>query len=175
MASAVCRTAIDRCWSASPLVALTGWPRVQSRIYRGFSCAWNLGRCPRAETNYLAVLPGRASGLVVLVLVSPRSLRAPRDVSRKRLFQQRPIRMDDDLPPRTLPNTCSGHGDVARVRQLAEHLGLGSAPGWVVSLFLRQPRTRRCCNVPCLCRRLASHTVCRIGDERKTIARMILA
>jgi hypothetical protein len=83
----------------------------------------------------LAVLPGRASGLVVLVLVSPRSLRAPRDVSRKRLFQQRPIRMDDDLPSRTLPNTCSGHGDVARVRQLAEHLGLGSAPGWVVSLF----------------------------------------
>jgi len=65
----------------------------------------------------LAVLPGRASGLVVLVLVSPRSLRAPRDVSRKRLFQQRPIRMDDDLPPRTLPNTCSGHGD----RKHADH------------------------------------------------------
>ena len=152
-----------------------GGPTVRAVDY-AIKCAQTCWcRNCRAEATYLAVLPGRASGLVVLVLVSPRSLRAPRDVSRKRLFQQRPIRMDDDLPPRTLPNTCSGHGDVARVRQLAEHLGLGSAPGWVVSLFLRQPRNRRCCNVPCLCRRLASHTVCRIGDERKTIARMILA
>ena len=87
-----------------------------ARVHRGFSYTGYIGRHPGSQANDLAVLPGSPGILAVLVSGGARTTRASLYDRGRRVFQQRPIRMDDDLSARTVSNTRAWHGNVLGFR-----------------------------------------------------------
>lgn len=69
----------------------------------------------RSQADHLALLPGRAGTLVMLLCVGQRQSRTTRYGRRKRLFLRRPIRVDDYLSARAISDACKRLGDIPRL------------------------------------------------------------
>jgi hypothetical protein len=84
------------------------------RLDRGLSRTGMAGGYLRSEVDDLVLLRGCADTIVVLLPVRPRHARTTCYGRGKRLFHQWPIRLDDDLSARAVPDACTRLGNIAR-------------------------------------------------------------
>src|ERR1700690_2529535 len=112
MDSAVCRTVSSQRRTPISVISFAGRTHLQRWVDRGLSGTGMAGGHLWSEADDMALLRGCADTLVVLLSARPRHARTTCHGRGKRLFHQWPIRLDDDLSPRAVPDAGTWIGNI---------------------------------------------------------------